>query len=372
LKTILFISHDATRTGAPILLLNLQKALKGSYNREFLLKNGGELESAFINQAPTITPYRSPETIYKKINYKLNSDKLNYNLSLVDWAKYDLVISNTITNGDILPFIRNNYKGKIVSYIHELEMATNFFTSDGDLKSLVKCSDAYLAPSIAVKEHLINNLLVDENKISLLSYYIEPSGYIKSVNIKSNRDFIVGGIGTADWRKSPDLFIIIAKTVMSQRPDANIKFHWTGGNNHSVEKDRLLYDIKKSGLNNVVTLFDSTSNLSVFYASISVFLLSSREDPYPLVVLQAADQEIPTICFKGAGGSPDFVEESGGGVVIPYLDVEAAAQAILKYYDDLESLTTDGKSAKKMLSETHQNIEFFNNQFSTFVHRILN
>ena len=40
-----------------------------------------------------------------------------------------------------------------------------------------------------------------------------------------------------------------------------------------------------------------------------------EEDPYTLVCLEAAALEKPYVCFEGAGGSPEFVEEDCGFVV---------------------------------------------------------
>ncbi len=48
-KKVLFISHDASRTGAPIVLLNLLKWFKTNTDIPFqiLLKKGGVLEPDF-------------------------------------------------------------------------------------------------------------------------------------------------------------------------------------------------------------------------------------------------------------------------------------------------------------------------------------
>src|SRR5882724_2205247 len=54
-RAILFVSHDATRTGAPIALLHFLRWFKRNGNRAFsvLLGSGGELVSDFQELAPT-------------------------------------------------------------------------------------------------------------------------------------------------------------------------------------------------------------------------------------------------------------------------------------------------------------------------------
>lgn len=72
---ILFISHDATRTGAPILLLNLLKLLK-NFSEDFtfntIIKNGGNtydvLSEEFEEACETI--------VWKKKNIDSEASKV--------------------------------------------------------------------------------------------------------------------------------------------------------------------------------------------------------------------------------------------------------------------------------------------------------
>ena len=48
------------------------------------------------------------------------------------------------------------------------------------------------------------------------------------------------------------------------------------------------------------------------------------EDPFPLVMLEAAALATPTVCFLGNGGAPEFVEEDAG-ICVPSGNVEALA-----------------------------------------------
>jgi glycosyltransferase involved in cell wall biosynthesis len=61
--------------------------------------------------------------------------------------------------------------------------------------------------------------------------------------------------------------------------------------------------------------------------------LPSREDPYPLVCLEAACHGKPIVCFDGAGGMPEFVREDAGRVV-PYLDAAQAGRGIVELGTD--------------------------------------
>lgn len=62
-----------------------------------------------------------------------------------------------------------------------------------------------------------------------------------------------------------------------------------------------------------------------YFEALEVLLLTSREDPFPLVCMEAALMERPIICFAQAGGMPEFVREDAG-FVVPYADVQAMAE----------------------------------------------
>ena len=53
-----------------------------------------------------------------------------------------------------------------------------------------------------------------------------------------------------------------------------------------------------------------------------IFVLPSREDPFALVALEAADCGLPIVCFDKAGGIPDFVAEEAG-YAVPLEDLES-------------------------------------------------
>src|SRR3954447_2327778 len=54
-----------------------------------------------------------------------------------------------------------------------------------------------------------------------------------------------------------------------------------------------------------------------------VHLLTSREDPFPSVVLEAMSAGAPTVAFEEAGGAPDVIRDLRAGVAVPLGDVPA-------------------------------------------------
>ena len=76
-----------------------------------------------------------------------------------------------------------------------------------------------------------------------------------------------------------------------------------------------------------VTFLGVQNDARPYLRAADVFLVTSREDPFPLVALEAAECGVPIVCFADAGGMPTFVE-ADAGIVVPFEDVDAMAAAV--------------------------------------------
>ena len=116
----------------------------------------------------------------------------------------------------------------------------------------------------------------------------------------------------------------------------------------------------------MLQLLPADNDQETFYKNTDVLFLSSREDPYPLVVLEAAAFAKPAICFKDAGGAPEFVLQDAG-IIVPYLDILAVANALLLYQQTPALVREHGVVAKARLQELHQHKAFILKQFDDLV-----
>lgn len=83
-----------------------------------------------------------------------------------------------------------------------------------------------------------------------------------------------------------------------------------------------------------------------------IFVLTSREDAYPLVCLEAASLGKPILCFADSGGMPEFVENDCG-IIVPYLRIDLLAQAIIQLRDDRAKLQQFGANAAYKMRAKH-------------------
>jgi glycosyltransferase involved in cell wall biosynthesis len=365
-KKILIISHDANRVGGPILLLNLAELLtkSGNYEVSFLIKappytivDRFQKYSCSLasKEKKLISRFFDKLSLRYKVFSVFVSSKYDEQVIKKALQKIDVILSNTITNGDILPIVRKYYSGKLYSYIHELEISSLVFSTEKEVNNVVTLSDGFIAPCDAIKKHLINYYSISEAKIDLLPYYIPPTN-LEIEKQSSKNVFNVGAAGTVEWRKGSDLFIQTAILLFSKMPNANIHFYWKGAN-ENIDLIRHRYEVEKAGLTDKITFLPNSGDIEKFYESIDIFILTSREDPYPLVVLEAANYAIPTICFNEAGGSPEFITQFNAGKCVDYINTEQMSNTILGYYNDNKKLKEDGINARNGLKEKHQQLD---------------
>ncbi|MBK6621192.1 MAG: glycosyltransferase [Saprospirales bacterium] len=268
--------------------------------------------------------------------------------------KYDLIYANTIASSDVLHDLLQEIDAPLILHVHELEMAINLYCDRKKFDLVKNRVNTFIAVSEVVRQNLIANHSIPEEKIALVhefavacpTLHSDRETLLRELGIPSNA-FVVGGAGTIEWRKGADLFVQVAGRVQSQESyDRPVFFLWIGGHAEEHYLRQIRYDIKTAGLSERVVLPGSKPNPADYFNLFDLFLLPSREDPFPLVSLETGQMGKPIICFDKQVGSTEFIDEHCGAVV-PYLGVEAMAEAVLSFYRDPEKLESAGKAIIK-------------------------
>lgn len=329
MKSILFISHDARLTGAPIVLkhhLDKLKDMNISFDFDILLKDGGVLKEDFEKIAPTTLLY--DYSIISKITDRVFKKPYLKFKSLLK-KSYQIIYGNTVATLDLLVYAKKyNPKHITVCHVHELELAIIQFCGDENFKNSIPYIDHFLAASEAVKTLLINKFNINAEKITLHYEYIPLISQISENRLlANNKELIICGSGTLDWRKGIDLFIQTAYQLNQTNPTLDFHFYWIGGQKDTLEYEKVMHDIKFSALINKVSIIENCKNPLDYMKDADVFLLTSREDPFPLVCLEAASLGKPIICFKNSGGMTEFVDDESGWVV-DYLNISKIVEIL--------------------------------------------
>ena len=359
---ILFISHDASRTGAPIALLNIFQWIRENEPEikfELLLRRGGPLKEDFekITRVWEYFPqkYQNNSRIFNRISAKtgfLKKQYSNYLLKLrkeIQLQDFDLIYSNTIVNVDVLELLRP-LNIKVVTHVRELNSTIEFFGGAALMKKLKALTEIFIADSEAVKRNLVKEYHYEGQSVEVVLDHINLSeGNLREEKDKIREElniptkaFLIGACGGVDWRKGYDLFLNLA-AILKYQADFPIYFLWIGRIKEEV-RYKIEYDLRKLNLLEKVRFIGVKEEPVIYFSALDVFALMSREEPFGLVGLEAAQFGIPVLCFSETGGMEEFVG-TDAGLPSPYLDLNNMAQNILSLYQNPKLVEKLGKQA---------------------------
>lgn len=172
----------------------------------------------------------------------------------------------------------------------------------------------------------------------------------KEYAISADRQ-IVGMAGTIEWRKGPDLFLQVARQLADAMEHPPL-FVWVGGFNDALFEYQLKQDIKQLKLESTVLFLGAKENPYPYYDSMDIFLLTSREEPFGAVCLEAGTLEIPSICYRGCAGAESLISR-GCGVVVERSDPDAMAEAIKAMLADDDTRKELGRRARQECEQHH-------------------
>lgn len=355
--TILFISHEASRTGAPIVLLNVMRWLQSHISNRFriILRTGGPLEQQF----------RELGEVHLIAHAGLNESYLR---------DVCLIYSNTVTNG---PFLRTLPYGQIpiITHVHELGHSIDRLGAY-NFREVRTHSSHFIACSQVVAEVLTQIYGIDGDMVSVIPTSIFPSevqsgsqnedlGVLRKTLGIGEDEFVVVGCGMAGYRKGVDLFVQLA-AYCSQHV-SRISFIWIGSLSDDLSRGFFQHDACKLGISHKIKFIGQMENPHSVIAAADLFCLPSREDPLPLVMLEAGALGKPVLAFEQSGGAEEYCSQ-GAGFLVPYLNVRAMGDLILGHMDDKATLVKVGRQARRLVQEKY-NIDSTGPMFADLIRR---
>lgn len=362
-RRLLVVCHAATRTGAPILLLNFLRWLKTNtdFSFEIVVTGSGPLVSQFAELAPTHV--RDPHTFAQRVLRRLlGVERWN---RIDDWTfrrrmrrrRFDLAYVNTVCPVRQIK-VMAALGCPVLCHVHELDYAVKVMVGYRNLADALPHVRHFVAASGAVRDYLTGRWAVPASKITLVHEFVtttpnagsESGGRAKMrAELRLGPDeILVGGCGALDWRKGSDLFLHVARLVQAHPCGGKIRFLWVGANKDEMDYLNFEHDVLACGLQSRLTVIEKVPNPRDYFAAMDIFALTSREDPFPLVMLEAASLGLPMVCFESSGGGPEFAE-TDAGVKVPYLDTVAFAEQLVSLAGNPETRSALGRKAQAKL-----------------------
>jgi glycosyltransferase involved in cell wall biosynthesis len=363
LRRLLAVSHQATITGAPICLLHLLGWIRANTDVEVhtLVLRDGPLRPRFeAHGEVTVLDRSSPAKLLAALQHGLANGgsrrawrpvaAVRLTPQLRHLRDFDLAYFNSASSIEVLDHLPT--PRAVVSHVHEQQVALRTWLPLHDYELFKTRPDRWIAASGAVRELLVDELELPAERVLLHHEFIDAVGIASRVvtprEVASRRRAIglpadaavIIGAGTLEWRKGPDLFVQMAAEVR-RRTRRPVQFVWLGGDAHGTEWERVRSDRDRAGAHHVHFIGMQDDPLP-WFAMADVFALTSREDPFPLVCLEAAAIGLPIVTYRN-GGIVELLDDSGREAargVVDHLDVGAFADRVLDLLHDEQLRTT--------------------------------
>jgi glycosyltransferase involved in cell wall biosynthesis len=348
-KRILLVSHDAHRHGAQVLSFWFAKfSQKLHFDVEMIVLDGGSMLSKFKQYANV-----------KQLNFKaIEKRKLIKYLIALRNNSIGAAIVNTTVSGKIIPYLKQA-GFSVVSLIHELPGVLNSMHLKDHAMVIADEADCIIFPTKQVQE----GFEVFVNK-KLTQARIRPQGIFRpsilrlgsdkvEISKKVRRDLslpsdaqLILNIAYADHRKGFDYFIQACCQVMKINPKAYGL--WVGHKDQAFVEKVMDY-VKQQGLENRFIFTGFVDDPREYYVAADVFALTSREDPFPSVVMEALDALTPVVAFKECGGFETLLSR-GCGLLVEKGNVAEFTRAV-------RILLQDKKFARKLAEKGQQIVQ---------------
>jgi glycosyltransferase involved in cell wall biosynthesis len=144
---------------------------------------------------------------------------------------------------------------------------------------------------------------------------------------------VIGTVGVVSPRKGTDVFLAMAERVARQRPDARFVVLGPDGEGRDAAFAAEIHRRARSLSGRVSIEVRSSADVIGELRGWSVFALPTRQDPFPLAVLEAMAVGLPVVATR-VGGIPEQIEDGRSGALVAADDPDAMARAVLGLLDD--------------------------------------
>jgi len=327
---VILVSHEPTRSGAPLVLLRLARRLQSttSIDCRVVLLADGPLRKDFAAVAPTIVV---PNLVD---GFAGLADMLRQSSSPC------VVLCNTIATAGVAEQCRL-HGVPVVTWIHETTtVIDNFFGGRKTVQGMARAARRFICPSQGVATSLTETYGIPAGRISLVPYGIDaPPAKLdraearqavrKKLGLRPEARIVLA-CGAVELRKGADLFVqIAAKVIGLQLPETDgVHFVWVGRWG-DLSKTWLDHDAHHLGLSKRIHFVGEKEDPARYFVAADVFAFPSREESCGMVALEAAAAGCPVVLFDGPIGVAEMLSENEA-TFVPYLDVDAMATAVRK------------------------------------------
>lgn len=335
-KRLLLIAHELTASGSSLLLANLcQTYTDMGYAIVILTDNVGPI-------APPIW-----DAVHSACGLlRLSGQKCLrlYFLKKLRRMGFDRAIGNTVLSGRFASELKEA-DIRSIFLIHEMTASLSILHMKQTAQALLAAGETLVFPARHVRDAFLRfaNTAYKPDKLLLLPQgcRLPQSSISRDKAAKKLRDrlhipcsaTVLVGAGTINFGKGVDLCLLTLQRLIKLETDSPYHLVWLG----AVQEDDpyyqwLLVQAEACGLTNRLHFTGFLDDASIYCETLSgsdIFFLSSREDSFPSVLIEAMCLRLPVLAFTGSGGGSEYLVAHDMGVCVPMADTDAACSAVI-------------------------------------------
>lgn len=301
-------------------------------------------------------------------------------------------------------------KGNPIMYIFNYISGINKKIKEIDPDIIIVCDDglkAFVTPffikkiPIIYERHVSNNIFFNNNQsgisrqlskmkiffMKFLSKYFDAFvvlnkgnmsewSYKKNIRVIENilpffpektavlENKIVIAVGKQSYQKNYERMIDIWKQIVEEFPDWKLYIY-----GKKDERLNLQSIIDKYNLQDNIVLKSPAKDIEQRYLESSIFMMTSRYEGQPMVLIEAMSCGIPSVTFDFNHGPREMITDGYDGFVVDYADDTSFINKIRELVVDKELRKVVGLNARKT-SENYSGQKIFkkwNNLFNEFI-----
>lgn len=371
---LLLVGHAADRTGPPIYLRNLLRWLRANrpdVEVQVALLAGGDLLDDLESLAPVSVFPPLPGTVDPEARELLLSGAVD---EATWWARRreealaemmapfgeSPVVYATCAPAIELVRALPSHPPVLLSHVHELEIGLVHRLAPRDRELFLGKATRIFSVAHAVTDYLVDRHGVDPEVVEQHPEMIDATSIVEAttgLDVAAERTrrgldpdhHLVGACGTIEFRKGTDHFLRLAWELRRAAHERPVTLVWIGGDDAGLARARDRAD--ELGVADVIRFVGPQADPATWFALLDVFVMPSREDPFPLVCIEATAAGTPVVAFD-TGGIPELLDQ-GCGTVVPYPDVPRLAAEVQALLDDAPRRAAMGERGRELATAQH-------------------
>lgn len=346
MKNVLIVSHGAALGGSPISALNIARFIdKSRFNPVFLFGEDGPIVKIAKDEGYKV--YVAPKSGFLGLGLSLKTYKI------IRQENIDIVHLNTLTSYYKYPafgafiakkkifwFVREDPEQKrclrLMRYLNAL--ATKIITVSYDTAKHMNLANQ-------------NKLLTIRNGIDLRSYKpdLTPSTCKIKLNLSKNYEYITT-IASLEERKGIIELIKAYAKIAPKYPNTRLLIVGKDRSSKQLYLASMKELINELKLDERVIIYGESKQINEIMCASLIFVLFSAWEGLSRVLLEAMACAKPIIASR-TGGNTEQVKDGYNGFLVPFGDIDALSDAMIKALSEPNTLAKFGANSRTLCEE---------------------